>query len=76
MSALIKRNLLEVNIVDYYTAEKIDALAKVRRFFVAEADEILGVASIGGNSVYTVFIDPGCHGWGIGRALVFLSKIF
>ena len=88
ISKLIRRCLLEVNSKDYpqeiihfayehYSSDKIIEKSLKRSVFVAvEEGNILGIASLEENVVYTVFVDPDFHGKGIGTKLMkYVEKI-
>ena len=47
-----------------------DLLARRIVFVAVNDDVVVGTASLDGRTVRTVFIDPGCQGRGIGRALM------
>jgi ribosomal protein S18 acetylase RimI-like enzyme len=82
ISGLIVRCLREVSARDYpadvinrlcqhYSAATIGALATERDLHVAEVDgTIAGTVSRDGHQVFTLFIDPGHGGRGLGRQLM------
>ncbi len=85
ISNVIRRCLKEVNSKDYskrtianlynfFTPSQIVRNSKDRIIFVAaEGDKIIGTASLKGNTIYTVFVNPDFHGRGIGSKL--MSKV-
>ncbi len=81
-AGVIRRNLLEVNSKDYpeeviaamlkhYSKENLIKLSEKRSFYVIEVAGI--VKAVGGleeNSIHTVFVDPNCHGLGLGKLIM------
>lgn len=85
---VIKKNLKEVNckdypevvieaMINYYTIDNLIKISEKRDVFVIEKDGIvMGTASLEGNSIHTVFIDPEYHGTGLGKILMeYIEKI-
>ncbi|MHA6195044.1 N-acetyltransferase family protein [Pseudomonas wadenswilerensis] len=82
ISRVVIAALRESNTLDYpaeviaqvepnFSPEKIAALLDKRKVFVAELGrEIFGTASLDGDVVRSVFVDPDCQGRGIGRRLM------
>lgn len=82
VSCLIARDLREVNAKDY-PAETINAMqlhfspdnlikmSQQRQMFVAEdAGRVVATGSLAGNWILTFFVDPDCHGRGVGKQLL------
>ena len=63
--------LLEEDLV-FYAREVRDQYLPAHRFWVATGvdDEPLGFMGMTGSKIDALFVDPSCHGRGIGRALV------
>ena len=85
---VIKRNLEMVNCKDYpekvikamikyYNSENLIELAEKRDVYIVEVDgSVKGTVSLEGNSICTVFVDPDCHGTGLGKILMeYIEKI-
>jgi GNAT superfamily N-acetyltransferase len=82
VAGIITRCLREVNSRDYsaeiiermcahYTPARMVELAREREMFVAEEDgRVAGTVSRDGNKVFTMFVDPGTIGRGVGRRLM------
>ena len=82
VSNLIRKCLLEVNSKDYsknlidfmykrFTPAKLIQNSKERNVFIAVKNKkILGTASLKGNIILTVFVNPYIHGKGIGSILM------
>lgn len=82
VSALIRENLLKVNSRDYpeqiinrmvnlFSPEYIKLISAVRKMVVAvEGENVIGTASLDGDTLYTVFVDMNYHGAGVGRSLI------
>ena len=82
VSKIIRRCLKEVNYKDYskktitslcnfFTPSLIIKNLKDRTIFVAvENDKVIGTASLKGDKVFTVFINPDVHGKGVGSRLM------
>ncbi|MFX0113535.1 MAG: GNAT family N-acetyltransferase [Candidatus Hodarchaeota archaeon] len=82
VSALIRKNLIEVNSKDYpkaviqtlwkgYNADSLIANAERRDIFVAIDDNIIvATAAIEANIIRDVFVHPDYHGQGIGTKLM------
>ena len=58
--------------LDFYARQVRDQYLPAHRFWVAAAvdDEPLGFMGMTGAKIDALFVDPSCHGRGIGRALV------
>lgn len=79
---VIIKNLKEVNskdypprvidaMISYYSIENISKIAEKREVYVVIVDGVVkGTASLDGNSICTVFIDPEYHGGGLGKVLM------
>ena len=82
VATIVGRCVREINSRDYppeivtrmcahFTPARILALASDRQMFVFIADgSVAGTVSRDGNKVYTMFVQPGRIGQGIGRALI------
>ena len=82
VAAIIEQCLREVNSRDYpadviermcahFTAERMVELSGQREIFVYErGGSVVGTVSREGNKVFTMFVDPGQAGRGVGRALM------
>ncbi|MEE5095725.1 GNAT family N-acetyltransferase [Pseudomonas alliivorans] len=54
-----------------FTPEAVSTMIDKRKVFVAVyGEQIIGTASLDGHVVRSVFVDPGCHGRGVGRQLM------
>ncbi|MEE4690456.1 GNAT family N-acetyltransferase [Pseudomonas alliivorans] len=54
-----------------FAPKAVNAMLDKRKVFVAVYDEqIIGTASLDGHVVRSVFVDPACHGRGVGRQLM------
>lgn len=54
-----------------FAPKAVSAMLDKRKVFVAAYDEqIIGTASLDGHVVRSVFVDPACHGRGVGRQLM------
>lgn len=82
LSAIIRENLLQVNSKDYpqeiidrmcaiFTPKHITELSGTRTAVVAVVDnQVIGTASLAGDTIYTVFVDPRHHARGYGQCLI------
>jgi GNAT superfamily N-acetyltransferase len=82
VSGVIVQCLREVNSHDYpndviarmcahFSPERISQLAEERQVFVAvENETVVGTVSRDGNKVFTMFVQPGMIGRGVGRRLM------
>lgn len=82
VSRIIRKCLREINskdyprkvigrMVNYFSPEKFITLSEKRKVFVAvEKETVLGTASVQGNVILTVFVNPALHGKGIGTRLM------
>jgi GNAT superfamily N-acetyltransferase len=88
VSNLIRKALVEVNSKDYsrkiitnlckiYSPKGLMDITKKRDIYVAvEGDKILGTASLQGDAIYGVFVNPRYHGKGIGTKLMnYVEKV-
>ncbi len=82
VSAVIVQCLLEINSRDYpeeiiarmcayFSARRMKQLAEERQVFVAvENETVVGTVSRDGNKVFTMFVQPGMIGRGVGSRLM------
>ncbi len=82
VAEVIRRNLLEVNSKEYpeeviaamlkhYSGENLIRLSERRDFYVIEeAGKVKAVGGLEENNIYTVFVDPNCHGLGLGKLIM------
>lgn len=81
VAGIVRRCLHAVNGRDYppdvidrmcarFTAERFVELSATRRIYVADDGRVVGTVSRDGNRVYSLFVDPGAAGRGIGRRLL------